>query len=88
MASICGLREVGEEGPVLPHELVVDAHELAVHLGGGVVDADGVVEGLGHLLDAVEAFEDGRHEDDLGLLAGVALEVAAAHEVELLVGAA
>ena len=30
----------------------------------------------------------GRHEDDLGLLAGVALEVAAAHEVELLVGAA
>ena len=55
---------------------------------GGLVDADGVVEGLGHLLHAVEAFEDGRHEDDLGLLAGVALQVAAAHEVELLVGAA
>jgi hypothetical protein len=44
--------------------------------------------GFGHLLHAVEAFEDGRHEDDLGRLAGVALEVAAAHEVELLVGAA
>ena len=30
----------------------------------------------------------GRHEDDLGLLAGIALQVAATHEVEFLVGAA
>ena len=82
------MREVGEEGPVAPHELVGDAHELAVHFGGGLLDADGVAERLRHLLHAVEAFEDGRHEDDLRRLAGVALQVAAAHEVELLVGAA
>lgn len=86
--SDCGCGEVGEEGVVLGHEFVGDGHEFAVHLGGGLVDADGVVEGFGHFLDAVEAFEDGGHEDDLGGLAEVALEVAAAHEVELLVGAA
>ena len=54
----------------------------------GLLDADGVAERLRHLLHAVEAFEDRRHQDDLRLLAGVALQVAAAHQVELLVGAA
>ena len=52
------------------------------------MDADGVAVGFRHLLHAVEAFEEGDGEDDLLGLAGVALEVAAAHEVELLVGAA
>jgi hypothetical protein len=80
--------EVGEEDPVLPHQLVVDAHQLAVHLGGRLVDADGVAQRLGHLLHAVEAFENRRHQHDLRLLAVVALQLAAAQQVELLVRAA
>jgi len=37
--------------------------------------------GISTFLDAVEAFEDGGHEDDLGLLTVVALEFAAAEQV-------
>jgi hypothetical protein len=83
-----GLAEIREKHPVLPHELVANGHELAVHFGWRLVDADGVAEGLGHLLHAVEAFEDRRHEDDLRLLAVVALQLAAHQEVEFLVRAA
>ena len=83
-----GEGEIGEEGVEAPHQVVGNAHDLAVHLGGGLVDADGVAVGLRHLLDAVEAFEDGDHQDTLLGLAEVLLQVAAAHEVELLVGSA
>ena len=76
------------KSPVLPHQVVGDGHEFAVHLRGGLVDADGVVERLGHLLHAVQSLEDGSHEDDLRFLAVVALQLAAAQQVEFLVGAA
>jgi hypothetical protein len=81
------LPEVGEQGPVLPHQLVGDGHQLAVHLLRRLVDADGVAERFGHLLHAVEAFEDRVHQDDLRLLAVLALQFAPAEQVEPLVGA-
>ena len=63
-------------------------YQLAVHFARrNFLDADGVAEGLGHFLHAVEAFKDRRHQDDLGRLTGVALQVTATHQVELLVGA-
>jgi hypothetical protein len=63
-------------------------HELAVHLLGRLVDADGVAVRLGHFLHAVEAFDDRRHQDDLGFLAVTALQLASGDEVELLIGTA
>ena len=52
------------------------------------MDADGVAVRLRHLLHTVEAFDDRRHQDDLGLLAVAALQLASGNEVEFLVGAA
>ena len=82
---------VGQGGdhvePVV-HEVVGDGHGFAELFGGGFGDADVVVEGLGHFLDAVGADEDRHDEDDLGGLAFGFLEVASDEVVEGLVGAA
>ncbi len=63
-------------------------HELAVDVLGPLVDADVVPETLGHLLDAVEPFQDGHGQRDLRLLAHGPLEIAPHQEIEGLVGAA
>ncbi|MNK76036.1 hypothetical protein D3C87_955970 [compost metagenome] len=76
------------EPVVVLEQGVGHGHDLAVHVLGGVGEADVVVEGLGHLLDAVRAFEDRVHHHDLGALAVRRLDLAAHEEVELLVGAA
>jgi hypothetical protein len=51
------------------------------------MDADGVVERFRHFLHAIEALDDGGHEDDLRRLAGSALQFAPGEQVEALVGA-
>ena len=77
-----------EKGVVAVHELIGDAHDLAEHVVGCFGDADVVVVGFGHLLHAVESFEEGHGHDDLLWLALLLLEVAADEDVEELVGAA
>ena len=52
------------------------------------MDSNRVPQRLRHFMNAVEAFKNRRHEDDLRLLAIVALEFAAGAEVEALIGAA
>jgi hypothetical protein len=55
---------------------------------GRLGDADVVALALGHLLDAVEPFEQRHGQDALRLLAVFLLQRAAHQQVELLVGAA
>ena len=52
-------RTEGEQLAVVPHQIVGDGHDLAEHLTRGVVYADVVGGGLGHLLDAVQAHQSG-----------------------------
>ena len=48
---------IGEQLVVAAHQLVGDLHHLAEHDLGRLGDADVVAQRLGHLVDAVEAFE-------------------------------
>ncbi len=77
-----------EEEVVAGHEGVGDAHGFAEDFLGGLAESDVVAVAFGHFFDAVEAFEEGDGDGDLGGLTGVFLEVAADEEVEELVGAA
>ena len=52
------------------------------------MNADGIVQRLRHLLNAVEAFENRCGQDDLRLLAVAALQFAAEQQIEFLVCAA
>jgi len=80
--------DTGQQGEVILHHIVRDAHNLAEHIVGLVGDADVVALGLAHFLFAVEADEDRHGDDDLrGLVVGL-LYVAANEVVEGLVGAA
>ena len=72
---------------VTPHELVRDRHELAEDFLRRFGDSHIVVERLRHLVDAVEAFEQRGRDDDLRLLAEIALQLAADEQIELLIGA-
>ena len=88
--SLCQLsrREVGEQLVVTPHQLVGDRHQLAVHLRRGLGDADVVVEGLAHLLHAVQPHQDRQQERHLRGVAVGALNLAPRQQVELLLGGA
>src|SRR5215472_4999158 len=82
------LPQVRQKRPILPHQLIGDRHQLAVHLRRRLLDADRIVQRLRHLLHAVQALQDRGHQDDLWLLPEVTLQIAPAHEVELLIRAA
>ena len=83
-----GFRRVGQEQPVLPHQVVRDRHRLAEHLLRRILDRNVVAERLRHLLDAVEPFEQGKGHHHLGLELVLAHQVAAHQQVEELVGPA
>jgi hypothetical protein len=83
-----GLWGSEEEEVVLGHEFVGDAHEFAEHRDGRFGDADVVIKALGHLVDAIESFEEGHEHDDLFGLSFLPLEVSANEDVEQLVCAA
>ena len=78
----------GQQREPAPHQIVADRQHLGEHGVGRLGDADVVVLALGHLLDAVQAFEQRHGQDALWLLAVLLLQVAAHQQVELLVGAA
>ncbi len=82
-----GLGGAEQEKVIFGHEFIGDAHELAEHCDGGFRDADVVVEALGHLVDAIESFEEGHEHDDLFGLAFLSLQISADENVEQLVGA-
>ena len=77
--------KIGQQEKILPHQLVRDAHQLAVHLAGRLVDPDRVIKRLRHLLHAVQALENRRHQHDLRFLPVVALQLAPAQQVEFLI---
>ncbi|MNM45771.1 hypothetical protein D3C81_566990 [compost metagenome] len=81
-------RAGGEQLVVVPHQGVGDGHDLAEHLPRGVVHADVVGGGLGHLLDAVQTHQQRHHQHALGGHAGIFLQLAAHQQVELLIGTA
>ena len=72
----------------IPHERIGNAHHLAEHLIGTFRDADVVVLGLTHLIDAIKAHQQGHREDALRFLAILALQFAAHKQIEALVGTA
>jgi len=83
-----GQAHVGEQLIVAEHQLVADRHHFGEHDFSRFVDADVVAHRLGHLVDAVGAFQQRRGGDDLGRLPVVALDFAAHQQVELLVAPA
>ena len=79
---------LGEQLVILQHQLVGDAHRLAEHVVGRVIEADRVAVGLRHLLLAVEADEERDGQRHLRLLTRVRLHLAAHQQVGQLVVAA
>jgi hypothetical protein len=78
-----------EPGQILEpggHHEIGDAHGLAEDLLGRIGQPDGIPVGLGHL-PAVEAVEQRRHHDHLGLLTLLLLEIAPDQQIEQLVSA-
>ena len=69
----------------VPHQRVADRQHLGKHGVRVFGDADVVVLGLGHLVHAVQAHQQGHGEYTLRLLAILLLQVAAHEQVELLV---
>mmetsp|Transcript_49010 Transcript_49010/g.115137 ORF Transcript_49010/g.115137 Transcript_49010/m.115137 type:complete len:407 (-) Transcript_49010:717-1937(-) len=78
----------GQQLVPLPHLHIADGQHLGEHGVGRLCDADVVVLGLGHLLDAVQPLEQRHGQDALRLLAILLLQMAPHQQVELLVGAA
>jgi hypothetical protein len=72
---------------VAPHQIVRHRHQLAENLGRRLGDADVVAQGFRHLVDAVEAFQQGHHQNALRRLAVVLLQFAANQQIEFLVRA-
>ncbi len=81
-------RQVGQQFVIAEHQVVADGHDLAEHLGRGLVDADIIAQAFAHFLDAVQPFQQGHGQDHLGFLPVMALQLAADQQVELLVAAA
>src|SRR5690606_3799722 len=57
-----------QEIEVAPHELIRDRPELAEHVIRWLGDTHVVAEGLGHLVDAIQPFQQRHREHDLRLL--------------------
>ena len=77
-----------EQQPVIfRHLFVGDTHQLPEHFPRRLGDADSVAQALAHLLDAVEACQDGEHHGHLLVLALLVLEIATDEDIEELVGA-
>ncbi len=86
--AICRQAAEGQQIVVAPHQVVGDRHQLAEHVGRGVGDADVVAQRFGHLVDAVQAFQQRHGEYALRRLPVVPLQFAPHQQVEFLVGAA
>ncbi len=80
-------RNPREQLEVAPHHFVGDRHEFAEDVLRLLVDPDVVAIALGHLLHAVESFEEWDRQRDLRLLTVGTLEVAPDQQIERLVGA-
>jgi hypothetical protein len=64
-----GFGPLRQQLEVAPHQLVADRQDLGEHGVRRLGDADVVALALGHLLDAVQAFEQRHGQDALRLLA-------------------
>lgn len=65
-----------------------NAHHLAEHLIGAFRDADVVVLGLAHFVDAVQAHQQRHRQDALRFLPVLTLQFAADEQVKALIGTA
>ena len=81
-----GRAQIRQQCPELPHQLIGNRHQLAVHLCRSLMNPDRIAKRLGHLLHAVQPFKNRRHQDDLRLLPILPLQFPAAQQVELLIG--
>ncbi|MDF2640998.1 MAG: peptidase [Pseudomonas sp.] len=73
---------------VTPHQRIRDRHQLAVHDAGRFLDTYIVTQRLGHLLDAVQPFQQRHGQNALRLLPIRTLQFAPHQQVEFLIGAA
>ena len=81
-----GRRHIGKQFVVTPHHLIADRHDLAEDIARRLGYPDVVSQALGHLLHAVEPFEQRRGDYELRLLHAVGLLNLASHQqVNLLV---
>ena len=75
-----------QQREIAPHHGVGNRHHLGEHRVGRLGDAHVVALGLGHLLDAIQPFQQRHRQHALRLLAVLALQLAPHQQVELLVG--
>ena len=89
-AHLVDLRQaaIRQQFVVAEHQRVADLHYLAVHDLRRLCDADVVAQRFGHLVDAVQTFEQRYGGHDLLRLSVILLNLAPHQQVELLVGAA
>jgi hypothetical protein len=81
------LCDITQELEVAPHKVVGDRHQLAEHLIRWLRDPNVVSQGLRHLLDTIQPFQDRHGDDDLGLLAIGFLKLPPDQKIKLLIGA-
>src|SRR5471032_728396 len=77
-----------EQLKVAPHQRIRNGNQLAVHDARRFLDADVVAQGLGHLLHAVQTFEQRHGQNALRLLTITTLQLTPHQQVEFLVGPA
>src|SRR5471032_421400 len=77
-----------EQFEVAPHQRIRNGNQLAVHDARRFLDADVVAQGLGHLLHAVQTFEQRHGQNALRLLTITTLQLTPHQQVEFLVGPA
>ncbi|KPX14621.1 Adenosylhomocysteinase [Pseudomonas syringae pv. delphinii] len=81
-------RAEAQQFEVAPHQRIRDRHQLAVHDARRLLNADIVAERLGHLLDAIQTFQQWHGQDALRLLPIGALKLTPHQQIEFLIGAA
>ena len=77
-----------QEVVVVPHQIVADAHDLAEHVIGGIMNANIVSGALAHLLDAVQAHQKRHHHHHLRFHALLLLKLPPHKKVKALISAA
>ena len=77
-----------EQVKPVPHQVIGQGHDFSEHFVRFFGDADVVVFGFAHLVDAVQTDKQRHRNDALGLLVVLTLKLTADQKVETLVGAA